>query len=157
MSIDAQVRFAVRTIPGMDEAQTRALFEECFRRGSTTVIGGSRARATFGAGTCRPDSDLDAGFGGLTVSQAARVIARISRLGPLQLETTRIVPGNQTPNIPAILSPEEFFQRSGVRAPGDPQAGQPFGPSGSYTFHPDGSITVYPPGGTPAVLHAGTY
>jgi hypothetical protein len=98
-------------------------------------------------GTFRPDSDLDVGFGSLTVSQVARIVVRISSIGPLQLETTRIVPGNQTPNIPLIQSPEEFFQRSGIRAPGDPQAGLPFNASGSYTFHPDGSITVFPPGG----------
>ena len=152
MSIDAQVSFAVKTIPGMVDAQTRALFEEAFRRNSTVVIGGSRVRASFGQGGYRPDSDLDVGFGSLTVAQAARIIARITALGPLQLETTRIVPGNQTPSIPLIQSPEEFFQRSGIRSAADPQAGQPFGPSGSYTFHPDGSITVYPPTGVRVVI-----
>jgi hypothetical protein len=111
----------------------------------------------FGLGTYRPDSDLDVGFGSLTVSQAARIIVRITAIGPLQLEMTRIVPGNQTPSIPLIQSPEEFFQRSGIRSASDPQAGQPFGPSGSYTFHPDGSITAHPPGGVSVVLPAGTY
>jgi hypothetical protein len=157
MSIDAQVRFAVQTIPGMTEPQMRALLEAAYRRKSTVVIGGSRVRLAFGMGTCRPDSDLDVGFGSLTVPQAGRIIARISTLGPLKLESTRIVPGNQTLNIPVIQNPEEFFQRSGIRAGKDPRAGQPFGPSGSYTFHPDGSITVYPPGGVPAVLPPGAY
>lgn len=157
MSIDAQVRFAVQTIPGMEEAQTRALLEEAFRRNSTVVIGGSRIRAAFAMGTFRPDSDLDVGFGSLTVRQALRIIPRISSIGPLQLETTRIVPGNQTPNIPLIQSPEEFFQRSGIRSGGGPQVGQPFGPSGSFTFHPDGSITSYPPGGMSMVLTIGSY
>jgi hypothetical protein len=120
-------------------------------------MGGSRVRTSFGLGTFRPDSDLDVGFGCLTVSQAGRVIQRVSRVGPLQLETTKIVPGNQTPSIPLIQNPEEFFQRSGIRAANDPQAGQPFQPSGSYTFHPDGSITVYPPGGIPNVLPSGGY
>src|SRR5438105_84703 len=104
MFIDAQVAFALRTIPGTEDAQMRALLDEAFRRQSTVVIGGSRVRASFGAGTFRPDSDLDVGFGRLTVSQAARVIARISQMGPLVLETTRIVPGNQTPAIPLIQS-----------------------------------------------------
>jgi hypothetical protein len=152
MSIDAQIDFAVQTIPGMEEAQTRGLLKEAFRRNSTVVIGGSRVRAAFGSGAYRTDSDLDVGFGSLTVSQAARIIVRITSIGPLQLETTRIVPGNQTPSIPSIQSPEEFFQRSGIRTAADPQAGQPFGPSGSYTFHPDGSITVYPPAGVPVVI-----
>jgi len=157
MDIDAQVAFAVRTVPGVEEEQARLLFDEAFRRGSTVVLGGSRVRASFGVGTHRPDSDLDVGFGSLTVSQAGRVIRRVSSLGPLQLETTRIVPGNQTPEIPLIQSPEEFFQRSGIRVGRDPLAGQPFAASGSYTFHPDGSITVYPPGGPPLVLALGSY
>jgi hypothetical protein len=157
MCIDAQVQFATATIPGLEEGQARVLFQEGFRRNSTVVIGGSRVRAAFGQGTYRPDSDLDVGFGSLSISQAARVIQRVSAMGPLRLETTKIVPGNQTPGIPLIQSPEEFFQRSGIRSPRDPLAGQPFLPSGSYTFHPDGSITVYPPGGTPTVMQPGSY
>src|SRR5438105_5915637 len=105
MDIDAQVRFAVQTVPGMEERQTRLLLEEAFRRQSTVVIGGSRVRASFGQGTFRQDSDLDVGFGSLTVGQAARVIQRLTSLGPLPLEPTRIVPGNQTPHIPVIQSP----------------------------------------------------
>ncbi len=152
MSIDVQVSFAVQTIPGMEEVQTRALLEEAFRRNSTVVIGGSRVRAAFGMGTFRPDSDLDVGFGSLTVSQAGRIIVQISSIGPLQLERTRIVPGNQTPSIPLIQSPEEFFQRSGIRPAADPHAGQPYGPSGSYTFYPDGSISAYYPAGSQVVV-----
>jgi hypothetical protein len=157
MSLDAQVRFAARTIPGLLETQARFLLLEAYRRQSTVVIGGSRVRSAFGQGTFRPTSDLDVGFGSLSVSQAARIIRNVSAIGPLILESTRIVPGNRTANIPAIQSPEEFFQRSGFRPASDPMAGQPFGPSGSYTFHPDGSITVCPPGGTRTVLVAGSY
>lgn len=155
--LDAQVAFAVRTIPGLEEAQARLLLEMAFSRNSTVVIGGSRARVTFGQGTMRPDSDLDVGFGSLTVSQAGRVIHAVTRLGPLILESTKIVPGNRPPSIGLIHSPEEFFQRSGIRAPADPQAGQPFQPSGSYTFHPDGTITIHPPGGFVIVLFPGSY
>ncbi len=157
MNIDAQVRFATTTIPGMVEAQTRILLEESFRRNSTVVIGGSRVRFAFGKGVFRPDSDLDVGFGSLTVAQARRVIRLVSQYGPLELEKTRIVPGNQTSQIPVIQSPEEFFQRFGIRAGNDPQAGQPFEPSGSFTFHPDGSISVIPPGGPPTVMTAGSF
>ena len=157
MSIDAQARFATDTIPGTTAGQIRLLFEEAYRRQSTVVIGGSRVRASFGKGTHRADSDLDVGFGSLSTSQAGRIIRLVSAVGPLQLETTKIVPGNQTPAIPLIQSPEEFFQRSGTRSASDPQAGRTFDPSGSYTFHPDGSITVYPPGGSPSLLPAGSY
>ena len=157
MDIDAQVRFAVATIPGVEDRQFRSLLEEAFRRSSTAVVGGSRARQALGCGTCRPDSDLDVGFGSLTPAQAGRVIRRVTAVGPLQLEDTRIVPGNQTVDIPPIQSPEEFFQRSGVRAGNDPKRGRPFDPSGSYTFHLNGSITVFPPGGQPVVMAPGGF
>ena len=149
MSIDAQVRCACQWIPGLEESQARMLLEEAYRRNSTVVIGGSRVRAAFGQGAFQPDSDLDVGFGSLSTAQAGRVIQKVTILGPLVLEKTRIVPGNQTPAIPKIQSPEEFFQRTGIRPAGDPMAGQPFVASGSYTFHPDGTITIWPPGGTP--------
>jgi hypothetical protein len=157
MVVDAQVLFALQAIPGLEDFQTRLLFEEAFRRNSTVVIGGSRVSASFGIAQCRSDSDLDVGFGSLSVGQAGRIINRVTQMGPLTLETTRIVPGNQTPGIPPIQSAEEFFQRSGIRPIRDPRAGQPFGPSGSYTFHPDGSITVFPPGGALTVLLPGSY
>jgi hypothetical protein len=136
MDIDAQVRFGVSTIPGVEDGQFRLLLEEAFRRGSTVVVGGSRVRESFGRGTCRRDSDLDVGFGSLTGAQAARVERKVSAVGPLTLEKTRIVPGNQPPGIPRIQTPEEFFQRSGFRSPNDPQAGQPFEPSGRTRLRP---------------------
>ena len=157
MCIDAQVQFAARIIPGLVGPQARLLLHEAYRRNSTVVFGGSRVRVTFGRGGFRSDSDLDVGFGSLSVAQAARVIQRVSGMGPLQLETTKIVPGNQTPSIATIQSPEEFFQRSGIRSGHDALAGQPYTASGSYTFHPDGSITVFPPGGVPAVMPPGSY
>jgi hypothetical protein len=67
-----------------------------------------------------------------------------SELGPLSLERTQIVTGNKTRNIPEIQSPEEFFQRSGLRT--DPgKEGLPYSASGSITFLPDGSIVYIPP------------
>jgi hypothetical protein len=157
MYIDAQIEFATRTIPGLEESQARLLLHEAFRRHSTVVMGGSRVRAAFGQGSFRADSDLDVGFGSLSVGQAGRIIHRVSAMGPLQLEKTRIVPGNQTPGIPLIQSPEEFFQRSGTRSGSDPLAGHSYTPSGSYTFHPDGSITEFAPGGVPKVMPPGGY
>lgn len=65
----------------------------------------------------------------------------------LVLEQTVITPGNSTPNISRIKSPEEFFQRSGTRAGNDKKAGEPYNPSGSITVNPDGSIRILPPGG----------
>src|SRR5258707_11459226 len=122
MDIEAQARLATRVILGLEELQFKFILEEAFCRNSTVVVGGSRVRASFGSGAFRSDSDLDVGFGSLSVSQAGRVVRRASSLGPLQLESTRIVPGNQTQDIPLILSPEEFFQRSGIRSAADPHA-----------------------------------
>ncbi|ODM27839.1 MBL fold metallo-hydrolase [Acetivibrio mesophilus] len=56
----------------------------------------------------------------------------------------KIVTGNETKNIRKIISPEEFFQRSGVRGINDAKAGQPFYPSGSITVTPDGQIIILP-------------
>lgn len=45
-----------------------------------------------------------------------------------------------------IKSPEEFFQREGIRADRDDKAGQPYKPSGSISVYPDGRIVITPPG-----------
>lgn len=107
------------------------------------VFGGSRVRGNY-----REDSDLDVGFGGLTANQAQKVVTKAGKIeGGLPLEQTRIVPGNKTDNISLIESPEEFFQRSGIRSGNDLKAGQEYFPSGSITVKPDGTITIIPPGG----------
>lgn len=67
----------------------------------------------------------------------------------LNLEKTRIVPGNETASIKKIETPEEFFQRSGTRSDADPKAGEPYTPSGSVTANPDGSLVIIPPGAKP--------
>ncbi|WP_437945443.1 DUF6531 domain-containing protein [Sorangium sp. So ce296] len=129
-----QIDHAVKNIPGLTEDQARLIMNESFKRNSSAVFGGSRIRGNF-----RPDSDLDVGFGGLSKAQAGKVIDKANELGPLSIETTRIVPGNGTSNIPVIESPEEFFMREGVRS--DPgRVGERFVPSGYIAYHPDGRI-----------------
>ncbi|KYF67503.1 RHS repeat-associated core domain-containing protein [Sorangium cellulosum] len=129
-----QIDHAVKNIPGLTEEQARLIMTESFKRNSSAVFGGSRIRGNF-----RPDSDLDVGFGGLSKAQAGKVIDKANELGPLSIETTRIVPGNATNNIPVIESPEEFFLREGVRS--DPgRVGERFVPSGYIAYHPDGRI-----------------
>jgi RHS repeat-associated protein len=139
-SVDEQVSFLVSNVPGAEAKQMRLLVEKAFEKQSSVVLGGSRVR-----GSSRLGSDLDVGFGNLTPNQAAKLSERVTKTGPLQLERTRIVPGNETPNIPKIVSPEEFFQRVGVRAARDVKAGEVFFPSGSVTVTP-GMITYLPPG-----------
>jgi RHS repeat-associated protein len=133
-----QIDHAVANIMGLTEGQARFIMEEAFKRDSSVVFGGSRVR-----GNATPESDLDVGFGSLSTSQASKILKKANELGPLPIEQTRIVPGNQTENIPRIQSPEEFFQRSGTRNPND-KGGAPFSPSGSRTYRPDGSISSDP-------------
>lgn len=141
--VEAAVQHATENVPGLTEAQARVIFTEAFKRDSSVVFGGSRVR-----GNHRPGSDIDVGFGGLSTAQAGKVIDRAAGVpGGLPVERTRIVPGNETPNIPRIESPEEFFMRSGTRS--DPgREGEPFQPSGYIRYGPDGSITRSTPDGT---------
>ena len=139
-NVNEQVSFLVSNVPGAESNQVRLLLEKAFEKESSVVLGGSRIR-----GTSHLASDLDVGFSNLTPNQAAKLTGKVSKAGPLQLETTRIVPGNETANIPKIISPEEFFQRVGIRAAADAKAGQVFLPSGSLTVTP-GKMTFIPAG-----------
>lgn len=94
---------------------------------------------------------MDVGFGSLTANQAAKIVNNINKKAGnnadfLSLESTRIVPGNSTPSISKIDTPEEFFQRSGSRVAPGPRAPESFVPSGSITLLPDGTIKILPPG-----------
>ena len=142
-SREKQAAFLSEHIPGLSRAQAETILDQAHSRGSSVVFGGSRIRGDYGA-----NSDLDVGFGSLTQRQAQRVVRNINRLGEgLQIEADiPIVPGKSTPTVSRILSPEEFFQRSGVRAGGDLKAGQPYYPSGSITVTTDGRILIIPPG-----------
>jgi RHS repeat-associated protein len=143
-AVQAAVDHAVANIPGLSREQAEVIVRGAFSRGSSVTFGGSRVRGNHG-----PGSDLDVGFGSLSTSQAGKVIDRASSVpGGLPMETTRIVPGNETPHIPRIQSPEEFFMRSGTRGGGDPRAGEPYTPSGYITYSPDGSATHCQPDGT---------
>jgi len=141
-SVSEQVDFLSKHVPGVNQTQAASILENGFSRDTSVVLGGSRIRVNFNG-----PSDLDVGFGNLTERQAQRVIKSINEQGfDVPLERLTIVPGKSTATIERIVSPEEFFQRSGVRAGGDLRAGQPYGPSGSITFTKDGRIVVIPPG-----------
>ncbi len=67
-------------------------------------------------------------------------------MGSLDLEDTIICSGNCTSKIPVIQSPEEFFQREGIRdEPNLSKDGKPYYPSGSISVYPDGQIVIIPP------------
>ena len=146
-----QAQIASSMVPGLTEAQAKVLFEGAFNPNKPVevVLGGSRVRSYFGEGTFRPDSDLDIGFNSkMKNHQVDGILDAFDAQGPLQSERgIRIFSGNKPPS-GRIDSPQEFFQRSGVRGPFPPErAGEPFGPSGFISFHPDGTITIVPPGG----------
>jgi hypothetical protein len=149
--VSEQAQLAASMVPGLTEAQARVLLEGAFNPNKPVevVLGGSRVRSYFGEGTFRPDSDLDIGFNAkMKNNQVDRILDSFDAEGPLQSERgIRIFSGNNPPS-GLIESPQEFFQRSGVRGPFPPErAGEPFGPSGFISFHPDGTVTIVPPGG----------
>ncbi|MFZ1615757.1 MAG: hypothetical protein WAT41_00215 [Flavobacteriales bacterium] len=140
-TVDQQVAFIVANVPGANAQQIRVLVEKAFENQSSVVLGGSRVSGAWTAA-----SDLDVGFSSLTSNQAFKLTKKVSKLGPLKLEETRIVPGNFTDHIQLIVSPEEFFQRVGIRAASDgAKAGRVYLPSGSLTVRP-GEIIYIPPG-----------
>ncbi len=146
-----QAQLASSMVPGLSETQARVLLDGAFNPNKPVevVLGGSRVRSYFGEGTFRLDSDLDIGFNAkMKNNQVDRILDAFDAQGPLQSERgIRIFSGNNPPSGP-IISPQEFFQRSGFRGPFPPErAGQSFGPSGFISFHPDGTITIVPPGG----------
>lgn len=129
-------------IPGLSKDQATFILKQAFSRNSSVIFGGSRIRGNYTL-----TSDLDVGFGQLTSSQAGKIIKSNNAIfdagkieGWLKMETTKIIPGNETKSIERITTPEDFFQRSGVRSAEDAKAGEAYGPSGSITVEPDGNI-----------------
>ena len=136
-----QIDYLVKNVNGMSSKQAEAILRAAFDKGAAeVVIGGSRVRGDSHLG-----SDIDVGFVGLTPNQATKLIAKLNKdaaaNGWIPLETTKIIPGNETMHIPKIETPQEFFMRTGVRGPADAKAGQPYFPSGSITTGKDGSIS----------------
>jgi hypothetical protein len=141
-SVSEQVDFLSTHVPGLSQSQATSILDNGFSRDTSVVLGGSRIRGNF-----NDLSDLDVGFGNLSERQAQRVIKSINEQGfDVPLERLTIVPGKSTATIKPIISPEEFFQRSGIRAGGDLRAGQSYVPSGSITLTKDGRIVLIPPG-----------
>ncbi len=137
-------------VPGMSNKQATALLEAAFepRKPVEVVIGGSRVRNFFGKGEFRLDSDLDIGFNATKMknSKINRILNSFDEAGDLVSERDiKIFSGNK-PKSGIIESPQEFFQRSGIREFPPSRAGEPFVPSGYISINPDGTITLVPPG-----------
>ncbi|MES9955089.1 MAG: hypothetical protein ABW104_19820 [Candidatus Thiodiazotropha sp. 6PLUC2] len=144
--IAEQSAFLSKHVPGLTTKQATLILEQGLKRNSTVVFGGSRIRGDFSIG-----SDVDVGFGSLSEKQAQRIIKRVNKAaeenpGFLKMEELTIISGKSTKTIETISTPEQFFQRAGIRAGGDLKAGQPFAASGSITVNPNNNILVLPPG-----------
>ena len=145
VDIDEQAEFLSQAVNGLPKEQAKIILETAKSSNTSVVFGGSRVRGDFHDG-----SDVDIGFGHVNANKAVKMIKKINDKsqninGYLNPESTRIVPNNETANISKIESPEEFFQRSGIRADKDKKSGQPYTPSGSITVNTDGTITITPP------------
>ncbi len=135
-NLEKQLNFLEANIPGLNRAQAKVILEGAHSRGSSAVFGGSRVRGNY-----KLTSDLDVGFGSLSKAQAGKIIKKANSMQGLSIERTLIVPGNVTPNIKTIISPEEFFMRSGFRSDGllqfDPRRlFKPYKPSGYISVMP---------------------
>lgn len=148
-NLEEQINHAAKIIPGLEVEQARTLLSAAFNPNKPVevVIGGSRVRSIFENPNFRLDSDLDIGFAAkMKNSQIDKILDQFDAIGPLKSERgIKIFSGNNPPSGP-IASPQEFFQRSGVREFPIERMGEPFGPSGYISFHPDGTITIVPPG-----------
>ena len=144
-SLNEQAKFLSNSIEGLSVAQAKIILETGVNRNTSIVIGGSRVR-----GDNSSTSDIDIGFGSLNANQAGKARDQIQKKSnqldsSLALEKTKIAPGNSTETIPKIKSPEEFFQRYGIRSGGDIKSGQMYIPSGAISVYPDGRIYIIPP------------
>lgn len=146
-------------IPGAKADQMFEIFYFAFSRGSKVTLGGSRVRAFHvaqgkgyreGEVPYKETSDLDVGYSRLNAGQAGQCRANATKDGAdwLPIEEAMIIPGN-TIGGQKIVSPEEFFQRSGERSVDDlkrkNEGIERYYPSGSVTFDLNGNAVANPP------------
>ena len=113
--LDERVQFLSENVSGLTSEQAKVILERGQQKNTSIVIGGSRVRSN-----CTDSSDIDIGYGNLSVNQTGKTNKKIARdsqniEGSLDLENTIIFPGNCTSKIPVVQTPEEFFQREGIR------------------------------------------
>jgi len=147
-------------IPGAKADQMFEIFYFAFSRKSNVTLGGSRVRAFHaehgtpyreGEVPYKSTSDLDVGYSDLNLGQVAGCRKMATKVGGdwLPIEEATIIPGHVIGG-KKIVSPEEFFQRSGERAVEDLKRKNEgivrYYPSGSVTFDQNGDATAHPPG-----------
>jgi hypothetical protein len=149
LSSQEQVEYLLTNVKGLTGEQAEFLVTEMQRYKGSLVFGGSRVSGSPQTGpTGEVTSDLDVGFAGMSRNQFRKLMNDFNKRftgssqGPGRIiEHEWIFPGSKPRSVPEIVSPEEFFMRSGVRGPGDEaKAGQPFGPSGYLKLGSDGTV-----------------
>jgi predicted nucleotidyltransferase len=150
---EEQIQYLVKNVQGLGEQEAREILkiaDEYPNRApnARVVFGGSRVR-----GNATHQSDLDLGFFGFSRNQVNKIIKKINarkRQGvlPIPVETTKIYEMNETPFIPLIRSPEEFFMRAGEARTANGKL-KDFTPSGFISIGMDGTVTHVPPLVTP--------
>lgn len=146
-----QVSYLAANVTGMTEEQATFLLKLFEQEGATMVIGGSRMRGNARVGENGVLSDFDIGFKGITQNRFTKKIAKPFNEkfpppegGSTPITDTFIFPGSKSKvkGIGDIVSPEEFFLRSGVRVGNDQKAGQRFEASGYILMQPDGVTEI---------------
>jgi len=145
---EEQISYLMNHVEGLDHEQAQYILEKIFNHpqsqsNTRVVFGGSRVRGNANMG-----SDLDVGVYGFANNPLNKLIKAVNERASngtfkLFLETTKIYEGNQTSAIPLIVSPEEFFLRTGMRAKTEDELKE-FTPSGFISIGADGTIVHVP-------------
>jgi predicted nucleotidyltransferase len=145
---EEQIAYLMNHVEGLEHEQAAFILDRVFNHAQAlpnarVVFGGSRVR-----GNAHVGSDLDIGVYGFPNNPLNKLIKAVNERASngsfkLFLETTKIYDGNQTATIPLIVSPEEFFLRTGTRAKTEGEL-KAFTPSGFISISADGTIVHVP-------------
>jgi hypothetical protein len=146
---EQQVEVLVSNVEGLTVNQANKLLDLLQKyKPNRIAIGGSRVR-----GNSNANSDLEVGFDGLEQNKVYSFANEYNKSmhgssqykGPGAIKDQFIFTGNKPNTLPKILSPEDFFMRSGIRNAGDLNGGNPFGPSGYISIDQSGTIILGKP------------
>ena len=144
---DKQVQLLTGNIKGLTAPQAGFFITMAREKRTSVVFGGSRLR-----GNATDSSDLDVGFDSkdqkvvydIADKYNKRFFGSSRAKGSGAINDKFIFTGKGTDNIPAILSPEEFFMRSGNRYIMD-KGGAPYKPSGFISIDGTGNVHLGKP------------
>ena len=147
-TLEEQVNYVSNMLQEVPREEVEFILKSVFEHPQATentrvVFGGSRVR-----GNAKAASDLDVGVYGFENNPLNKLIKKVNdrvERGEFKipLEKTKIMNGNETPSIPKIISPEEFFLRTGQVSHTTDELKQ-FVPSGFISIGKDGTIVQVP-------------